>query len=225
MTKLPRPLREKLYQVHTGIINLADFQQWLNEDDELKQYASPEAYHQLQSLDYKGDNIRYELWYTIADMIDFGEFETEKLLALLYEAKLKNENLPEILVKFYKLYVYHYYFLKDLGIGFGLSVDSPSIKHYEADTWHLLSKEQQKEILDGFSPQLEQSIDEAIDWIENKKIVLLGEHHGIGDYDYQDFRTEEEKITKVVPNPKKVQNLDIEKIQNLSKKKWWEFWK
>lgn len=50
-----------------------------------------------------------------------------------------------------------------------------------------------KEILDGFSPKLEQCIEQAIDWLENKKTILTGIQDQSGEYMYEDFRSEEEQ--------------------------------
>jgi hypothetical protein len=36
-------------------------------------------------------------------------------------------------------------------------------------------------------------IQRVIDWLTNKRIILTGEQDEIGHYDYQDFRTEEER--------------------------------
>ena len=93
-----------------------------------------------------------------------------------------------------------------------------------------LTEEQQRELLDSFSPELEECIDQVIYWLETKRIVLTGEQDEIGDYDYEDYRTEEEKKSKlwltVLEDKKTVlsssKNTFWDKFKD---RKWWEFWK
>jgi hypothetical protein len=84
--------------------------------------------------------------------------------------------------------------------------------------------------LDGFSPQLEECIEEVIYWLETKKIILTGEQDENGHYEYEDYRTVEEKKSKfwVTVSEDKVTGFSVSKNILWDKKtvkKWWEFWK
>ena len=45
----------------------------------------------------------------------------------------------------------------------------------------------------GAKSFIEEAIQKVIDWLTNKQIILTGEQNEIGRYEYQDFRTDEEK--------------------------------
>ncbi len=133
-------------------------------------------------------------------------------------------------MKFYDLYCKGYNFFQDLGLGIGLAIEVPRVNNMTADNWDELTSEQQKELLDGFSPQLEECIEEVIYWLETKKIILTGEQDEIGHYEYEDYRTVEEKKSKfwVTVSEDKVTGFYTSKNILWDKKtvkKWWEFWK
>ncbi|MEN5058863.1 hypothetical protein [Sphingobacterium kitahiroshimense] len=197
MTTLPPDIKERFYKTIKGKISLDDFEQWLYVDKELEKYLNSDDYFELISLSFKQSGAKYELWNLLTKHIDLGEFETYKMLGLLNEAKQKTERLPYILMEFYDLYCKGYNFFHDLGIGIGLAVEVPRVNNTTADTWDELTYKQQKELLDSFSPELEECIEQIIYWLEKKKIIFTGEHDEIGHYEYEDLRTEEEKKLKL----------------------------
>lgn len=197
MTILPQNIKEQFYKTIKGDISLDDFEQWLYADEELEKYLKSDDYLDLISLSFKKSGAKYELWKLLKKHIDLGEFETYKMLGLLYEAKQKTERLPYILMEFYDLYCRGYDFFQDLGLGIGLTVKVPTVNDITANTWNDLTSEQQKEIVEFFSPELEECIEQVIYWLEKKRIVLTGEQDEIGHYEYKDLRTEEEKKSKL----------------------------
>ena len=192
---LPYDIKERFYKVIIGNITLVDFEQWLYSDEKLETYLGNEDYIDLISLNFKKNSAKYDLWNLLKKHIDIGEFEAYKMLDLLKEAQQKNDRLPYILKEFYDLYCKGYGFLQDIGLGFGLAVAVPftGVKNFTADLWEELTIKQQNELLDSFSPKLEECIEQVIYWFETKKITLTGEQNEIGQYGYKDFRTEEEK--------------------------------
>jgi len=230
MTSLPQNIKERFYKTIQGVISLNDFEQWLYANKELENLLNPEDYLDLISLSFKKSGAKYELWNLLKKHIDLGEFETYKMLELLNEAKRKTKRLPYILMEFYHLYCKGYDFLQDLGLGIGLEVQVPSLKNTTAETWDELTSEQQKELLDSFSPKLEECIEQVLFWLETRKIILTGKQDEIGHYDYEDLRTEEERrsILWVTVLEDKVTGFSANKNILLNKstdKKWWEFWK
>jgi hypothetical protein len=95
-------------------------------------------------------------------------------------------------MEFYDLYCKGYNFLQDLGLGFGLMVEVPPSK-YSKDNWEDLREEEKQDLLNSFSPEIDVVIQRVIDWLTNKRIILTGEQDEIGHYNYQDFRTEDER--------------------------------
>jgi hypothetical protein len=125
MVTLPQLLKELFYRTITGEMPLVDFEQWLYASDEIERLLPADDYLALLTLNYRKSGAKYELAKLLKQHIDLGEFETHKLLKLLQEAILKTPRLPFILVEFYNLYCQGYYFLQDLGLGYGLAVDAP----------------------------------------------------------------------------------------------------
>lgn len=231
MTILPKDIKKRFYKTIKGDISLDEFELWLYADKELEKYLKPDDYLDLISLSFKKNGAKHELSRLLKKHIDLGEFETYKILGLLKEAQQKNNKLPDILMEFYDLYCKGYYFLQDLGLTFGLAVEVPTkLNNPPVDTWDDLTTKQQKEILDSFSPKLEECLELAIYWLETKKIILIGEQDDVGRYGYEDFRTEEEKKSKfwTAVSESKVRNFSTSKNTHWSKqtdKRWWEFWK
>ncbi len=152
------------------------------------------------------------------------------MLGLLNEAKQKTERLPYILMEFYDLYCKGYEFFQDLGLGIGLAVELPRVNNTTADTWDKLTTEQQKELLDSFSLELQDCIEQVVYWLETRKIILTGEQDEIGYYDYEDLRTEEERKLKLWVTVCEDKETGFSASKNAlgdkqNDKKWWEFGK
>ncbi|PQJ12605.1 hypothetical protein CJD36_002340 [Flavipsychrobacter stenotrophus] len=215
---LPQNIKEIFFKTIKGEIAILDFEQWLYADKEIENYLTEDDYLDLISLNFKKSGAKYELWELLKKHIDLGEFETYKMLRLLKDAQEKNNNLPEILMDFYDLYCRGYNFLDDLGMGFGLALEVPMVRNINAETWDELTPTQQQNLLDSFSPRLEKSIENAINWLETGKIILTGKIDEIGHYGYNDHRTEDER--------KSIFQVKVPELKTAgSCKKWWMFWK
>lgn len=175
MERLPEHLKQRFYRTITGEISIEEFEHWLYADKELENYMNFDDHLDLISLNFRKSGAKYELWNLLKKHIDLGEFETHKILRLLYEAKEKGEELPLILMEFYDLYYKGYSFLKDLGLGIGLAIECPPLNNFSADSWDELPGKQQQKLLEILSPELEIGVERVIDWLESKKIILTGE--------------------------------------------------
>lgn len=229
MTILPDHIKDKFYKTLMGNVSLHDFEQWLYTNSELEKYLKLDDYLDLISLNFNKNGAKYELYNLLKSHIDIGDFETYKMFYLLREAKLKNDQLPSILMEFYYMYDKGYYFLQDLGLGMGLSVAVPTSSIETIETWEELASEEQKLVLESLSPKLEECIEDVIHWLETKKIVLTGSQND-SSYCYDDFRTEEEKISKIWQTMPKNENVVDATSKNVSSdksvnKQWWKFWK
>lgn len=193
MPTLPQSLKELFYRTITGEMHLLDFEQWLYASAEAEQLLSADDYLALLTLNYQKSGARYELVKLLEQHIDLGEFETHKLLKLLQEAILKTPRLPFILVEFYNLYCRGYYFLQDLGLGYGLAVDAPWVENTAADTWDELTSAQQTKLLASFSPGLEHELDRVQRWLVTRQIIPTGEHDELGHHTYCDLRPSTER--------------------------------
>lgn len=188
MTTLPQDIKERFYNTLKGDISLSDFEQWLYANKELEELLPADDYLDLIALNYNGKYAKYELYGLLRKHTDPGEFETYKLLRLLREAQQKTDELPYILMDLYDLYCKGYRFLQELGISYGLEVEAPRVGNSTADNWEELTSKEQEDLLNGFSPRLDECLEEAIRLLETKKIVLTGQQNDWGHFSYYDNR-------------------------------------
>ena len=224
MKELPIDIKERFFKTIKGDISLDDFERWVYDSENLEGILDSNDYLDIISLDYKKSGAKYELYNILKRLVDIGEFETYKMLGLLNEAKQRTERLPFILMEFYDLYCRGYYFLQDLGLGYGLMVVVPPPK-YSKDNWNDLMEEEKRDLSNSFSPKIDEVVQRVIDWLTNKRIILTGNQNEIGHYDYQDFRTEEER--KVLLRTPVTCGLKLNaKAEWTEKKKkpWWKVW-
>ncbi|MFD2522891.1 hypothetical protein [Emticicia soli] len=188
MIILPQEIKERFFKTINGDISIEEFEQWLYTDNDLENHLNSNDYLDLISLNFKKSGAKHELWKLLKKHIDLSEFETYKILELLREAQKKTDSLPFILMEFYDLYCRGYNFLQDLGLAIVIAINAT------ADTWEELTSQQQKELLESLSPKLEEYIEEVINWIETKKIILLGSPDEIQYYKYEDLRFNKTQI-------------------------------
>jgi hypothetical protein len=193
MPLLPPHIKEWFYHTLTGDISLSGFEQWLYSEEELENILTPDDYLALISLNFKKSGAKYNLWNLLKKQIDLGDFETDKLLKLLKDAQHKTERRPFILIAFYNLYCKGYYFLDNLGLGYGLAVEAALMHNVAAESWDELNAQEKQQLLNLFSPKLEEEIDKVIGWLQNKSVVLTGEQDEFGNYGYNDYRSSAER--------------------------------
>jgi hypothetical protein len=193
MTILPPHIKERFFQTLNGKIALVDFERWLYADEELEDLLQPDDYLAFISLNFNKSGAKYEVWNLIAKHTHPGEYETYKIVELLDLAKNKTDRLPYYLMDFYDLYCKGYGFLQKLGFDYGLSVVVPNLEETAADTWEELTKEQQNRLLHSFSPGLEQEIERVTMWLSTGKVILTGEKDDMRQFEYFDFRNEEDR--------------------------------
>jgi hypothetical protein len=206
VTELPQDIKFYFFEVMIGNTPIGDFEKWIYANEELELLIGPEDYLDLISLNYKANGAKYELYQLLSRQIALGEFEKYKLLKLLNQAKQKDEDLANTLVQFYDLYCDGYYFLRYIGLHYGLAVEIEG-----KDFWSAEMVEEHKKLLRSFSPELDNQLQRIIDWLTSDKIILTGTKDELGRFEYHDFRTDEEKkLTEWEYHPKK--------------KKWWHIW-
>lgn len=217
-------LEKQIFDLKYNGLRISDFEQWVYNTPDLQTLLVSEDYLSLISLNYKNKHVMSELERILDKYVDYGKFEMAKVDSLLRKALNKDNNIGMILRQFYELYCDGYYFFEDLGLGYGLACEVP-LKY--ANTWEELSEEQKSEIINSFYPQLESDIKRALDWIENRKIVLTGAKDNMNRWEYLDNRTPEEKKSSVwVKVDSKSEISAKECILNIKEqKKWWQFWK
>jgi len=187
-------IEKQIFDLLYDGLSISEFEQWVYNTSELQLIITPEDYLSLISLDYKSKHARAEIEKILDKYINYGKFETIRVINLLNKALNKDKNIGEILRQFYDMYCNGYCFFEDLGLGYGLACEVP-LKY--ANSWEKLSDEQKTDIITGFYPQIESDIKRAIDWIESKKILLTGLQDDMNRWQFIDNRTSCEKKSTV----------------------------
>lgn len=179
-----------------GDIAITEFEKWIYDNKDLEKKIPADQYLNLIELNYKKPGVKYELFKLFESVISFGEYQKWKLNTILDQALLKDESFPRLMMEFYDLYCDGYYFLRDLGLGYGLMFTTPPSK-YKVYTWEELSPEQKSQQISRLFPKIEKELLKVKGWIDKGKIVLTGNKDELNNYDYEDFRTEEERKSDV----------------------------
>ena len=176
MHHLPPTYKQTIFNTISGKITTPDFETWLYSHPDLEEHIGPDLYLNLISFRFKTDS-RYNLIKILEAVIDMGEYETSKLLSQLKEAQTPTPGLPELLELLYYQYCDGYYFLQKIALGCCLSV----VIHKEnGDT--------EFEITPASFEELQADVDQVIQWIEQKKIVLTGARDNLNRLEYIDQR-------------------------------------
>lgn len=217
-------IEQQVFKLKYEGLKISEFEQWVYNTQELQTLLTPEDYLALISLNYKSRHVMSELGKIIDKYIDYGKYETVKVITLLKKAFNKDEGIGLILRQFYDMYCDGYYFFEDLGLGYGLSCEVP-LKY--ANTWEELSEKQKSDIVNSFYPQIESDIKRALDWIENKKIILTGTKNDMDRWEFLDYRTPDEKKSTVwfEEEGKNGTSAKKSRLDMKEKKEWWKFWK
>lgn len=91
----------------------------------------------------------------------------------------------------YDLYCAGYHFLRRLGINGGLLVAAPPIDNYTKN-WKEISIIEQEKLLNKLYPKIIIDAQNALNWIENGKIIIKNTVNQDGNYEYEDLRNKEE---------------------------------
>lgn len=150
------------FQMIYGNLNIHDFEQWVYDNtDVLSELLSGDDYLELISINYNEKSTKYEVEKLLEKYIDYSRFETIKIRTMLQNALNSRDSLPIILMEFYEMYCDGYYFLEDLGLGYGLACVVPQ-GNYKANSWDELEHEEQEKLVTNFFPGLEHDLKRAL---------------------------------------------------------------
>ncbi len=211
MIKLPQEIKERLFNFLLGNISLKEFEAFLSNSKDIEKKFKKDDYFELISLNYNNKNSKHEARKIIEKNIDMSEYEMWKINNILNNIKNKTNNYPECIASLYDLYSGGYYFMENLGLGYGLRLSSTKKYNYDKN-FSELDKSEQIKVADKLYPDIMPDILLMQDFLQTKKIILTGKINEFGNYEFLDNRTEKEKV-----------QTEIKKVE--IKKKWWQFWK
>ncbi len=193
MIKVDDYIELKFYQVLKQKISIRDFESWIYNTQELEKKLSDDLYLDLISMDYKSKYALNDLNGLIEKYVDFGKFEIKKIKEFLKSIIDRDAKCAQSIEMTYELYCNGYNFLRRLGLRYGLLVASPPAGNYQK-TWSEISVKDQNELLDKFYPDIIVDAKNALIWFDNDKIIIKNTVDELGHYEYDDFRTQEEKL-------------------------------
>lgn len=208
MSKISENVELKFYEVLKHKISIQDFEQWVYESKELEGELPEDSYIDLISLNFKSKYILNNLENVIGRFVDNGKFEIKRIKNYLKSIIDRDENCAESIEMTYELYCSGYAFLRRLGLTYGLLISCPPAGNYEK-LWNEISKAEQEVLLNKLYPEIIEDAKNALSWIENGKIVFKDTSNELGDYEYDDLRTQEE----INQGEIEIINLDKEKQQ------------
>ena len=188
---IPFSIQQKFMDFIKGDIRAADFEKWIYKQPELESLMGEEKYVELLSLNFQQKRESESAKRMLRQCIDFGAFETHRILNLVQEIRENSKSCQPNLKDTYHLYGSGYNFLDNLGIGYGLKLVVPY--EFGVDEWEELIEQKREEIVNGFYPQLAEEAEKVINWIRTGKVKLSGKKNERGHWEFIDKRTEAER--------------------------------
>ncbi len=183
---------EKTYKLISREVEISDFEKWIYSEKKLEKLLTYDDYLELISLSYTTPSTLYEAEKILKKYIKIEKYHEWYLRKILQKIIERPSNVYKYISQTYDMYCDGYYFLENLGIGYGLSIEVPS-SSYSVQTWEELEPIEQKVLVSSYYPSVQKEAEKVIYWLDSKKIVLTGhsgEYQGIV---YTDNRSPEEK--------------------------------
>ena len=190
-------IRRVYYDYLDDPTKLSDLENFLYSNEWIREVVGEDDYLELISINFHARDVRFKLGEILVKHVGWAEHQKELLVSDFRSILMDSERTPEILSDLYDKYCDGYYFLNDLGLGYGLCCTSPHIDGKSYDSWEDLDSEQQRRVLEGFHQQLKSDVRRALDWVESGKIVLMNNRDELNRMKFEDFRTIEEKQSTV----------------------------
>ncbi len=181
-----------IYKLIAREVEINEFEQWVYSDKTLESFLSSNEYLDLISLDYKQLSSLYEAEKILRPYIDIGKYYDWYLRGILQKIIERPIDAHKYIEQCYDMYCDGYWFLENLGLGYGLAVTVPP-SGYNADSWDKLELPKQKRLVESFYPSVREEAEKVIRWLDTKKIVLTGHNGDFQGIQYTDSRTPEEK--------------------------------
>jgi hypothetical protein len=202
-----------IYKLLLKEIEQSEFEQWVYSEENLSEILTPEDYLELISLNYKTPSSLYDAGKILRKYIQIEKCYEWYLRNVLQKIINRTFDVHRCIEQCYDLYCDGYYFLDNLGLGFGLAVTVPREK-YKAETWQELTAQDKQQLIDEFYPDVAEEAKIVISWLDSGKIILTGHSGDYQGIEYQDNRT---------ANEKEPTGYKCEKRKDPTKS-WWKFW-
>jgi len=183
---------EKTYKLISREVEISNFEKWVYTEKELENLLTYDDYLELISLSYTTPSTLYEAEKILKKYIKIEKYHEWYLRRNLQKIIERQDNVHKYISQTYDMYCNGYYFLENLGLGYGLSIEVPP-SYYNAQSWEDLKYLEQERLINSFYPAIRQEAKRVIYWLDSKKIVLTGHSGEYQGIEYEDNRTVEEK--------------------------------
>ncbi|QDP99763.1 hypothetical protein FOH38_03880 [Lysinibacillus fusiformis] len=182
-----KDIQKQFYKIYKGLISVSEFEEWLYNTPEIEKVYGDDFYFNLLDLNYRSRHIKNELEKVIEIKIPFGEFEQMRIVSLLENIIYEKGDLVEVLEQIYDDYCSGYSFLRYLGLNYVTGIDNlPKLNQKEK--WDKNEFDGRREILKYIKPKLVNEARRLLSFFQNGTLRIIVEN------EYNDYRTEEEKI-------------------------------
>ncbi|MFK7982550.1 MAG: hypothetical protein AB8G86_21395 [Saprospiraceae bacterium] len=216
-------LKTKIYQFYESQLSIGAFEKWIYDNTTaIENQLSEEDFITIIGHNFKSKFAKQEFFGVINHLIDWSDYETQRVRILLTNIINKNDNFGQSLMATYDLYCEGYDFFKKLALNGALDL----LERYEfgLDYFEELDKNTQSQLVDKIHPRVSPLASEILNWVDDKEIKLTGKKKGFYQrYEYIDNRPSK-SILKAISAKKDIAN-PIKNSQKINVKKWWEFWK
>ncbi|MBN3554268.1 hypothetical protein JYA63_08335 [Fictibacillus nanhaiensis] len=180
-------MQKQFYNVYRALISISEFEEWLYVTPEIENVYGNDFYFNLLDLNYRSRFIKHDLEKLIKMKIPFGDFEHMRIVSLLEHIIKENRDLVEVLEELYDDYCRGYSFLRFLGLTYMSGIDDlPKLKQKEK--WNNKEFDCKRNILNTIKPKMVKEAQRLLSLLKNGLLRINGE------YNFEDFRNEEEKI-------------------------------
>lgn len=169
-------VQEMFYKIYKKEIIIEEFENWLYENDSIENCIGEKLYFQLLNINYRNKYAEHEVEKLIYHLINFGSFETRRIIMLL-ENILNDISLYNTMDVIYDDYCRGYTFLRYLGI----SYVSSGIEEFDG-------KEKIANVLQSNIEKYKTEASRLLKFIKNGSIKIIGE------FAYEDHRQDKDRI-------------------------------
>lgn len=176
-----------IFKLISKKIKIKDFEKWVYSEKKLEKLITPNDFLELISLRYTTPSALYDAEKILKKYINIGKYYEWELRKTLQQIIDRPSNVHEYIAQCYDLYCDGYYFLENLGLGYGLGIEVPPAS-YSAQSWNKLTPKDQIILIESYYPQVKKEAKKVIYWLDSKEILLTGHNGEYQGIEYNDNR-------------------------------------
>jgi hypothetical protein len=182
------------YKLVSHQIELLEFEEWVYTESTLEKTLNPDDYLHLISINYKTPCGLYEAEKVLSNYFSMGKYYEWNLRNILQKINEKPSDVHRYIAMCYDLYCDGFWFLDNLGLGYGLGITCPNDFNGKVEDYY---------------PKILVEVEKVLGWLDSGKIIITGHSGEYQGIEYVDYRSQKEQ------QPTGFKPIKI--------KKWWQF--